>query len=57
MGKRGGARAVYFYHDPQMPIFLLLVYAKAQRENMTPDEKKQVTALSTAIKQSYGRKE
>lgn len=55
-GKRGGVRVIYFYHDPQMPIFLLLVYAKAQRENMTPDEKKQVRGLSTALKQSYGRK-
>ncbi|MCX7375478.1 MAG: type II toxin-antitoxin system RelE/ParE family toxin [Alphaproteobacteria bacterium] len=55
-GKRGGARVVYFYHDPQMPIFLLLVYAKAQRENMTPDEKKQVRALATTLKQGYDRK-
>ena len=39
-----------------MPIFLLLVYAKAQRENMTPDEKKQVRLLGTALNQSYGRK-
>jgi hypothetical protein len=36
-GKRGGARVVYFYHDLQMPLFLLLVYAKAQREDMTAD--------------------
>lgn len=56
MGKRGGARIVYFYHDPQMPIFLLLVYVKTQRENMTPDEKKQVRVLATALKQSCGRK-
>ena len=56
LGKRGGARVVYFYHDPRMPIFLMLVYAKAQRENMTPDEKKQVRVLGTAIKQSYGGK-
>jgi hypothetical protein len=55
-GKRGGARVVYFYHDAQMPIFLLLVYAKAQRENMTPDEKKQVRAMATTLKHSYGRK-
>lgn len=47
---------VYFYHDPQMPIFLLLVYAKAQRENLTPDEKKQVRVLATTLKQSYDRK-
>ena len=56
IGKRGGARVVYFYHDPRMPIFLMLVYDKAQRENMTPDEKKQVRVLGTAIKQSYGGK-
>jgi hypothetical protein len=55
-GKRGGARVVYFFHDPQMPIFLLLVYAKAQRETMTPDETKQVRALAATLKQSYGRK-
>ena len=52
-GKRGGARVIYFYHDRRMPIFLLLVYAKAQRENMTQDEKKQVRVLSATLKQSY----
>ena len=57
IGKRGGARVIYFYCDAQMPIFLLLVYAKAQREDMTADEKKQVRALGTAFKQSYGRKD
>jgi hypothetical protein len=56
MGKRGGTRVIYFYHDVQMPIFLLLVYAKAQREDMTADEKKQVRALGSALRQSYGRK-
>ena len=55
-GKRGGARVVYFYYDRHMPIFLLLIYAKAQRENMTPDEKKQVRVLATTLKQNYGKK-
>ena len=27
-GKRGGVRVIYFYRDAQMPLFLLLVYAK-----------------------------
>jgi hypothetical protein len=56
MGKRGGTRVIYFYHDAQIPIFLIMVYAKAEREDMTSDEKKQVRALATAVKQSYGRK-
>ncbi len=42
---------IYFYHDPQMPVFLMMVYAKAQREDMTADEKKQVRRLAPALKQ------
>jgi hypothetical protein len=25
-------RVIYFYHNAQMPVFLLLIYAKARRE-------------------------
>ena len=55
MGKRGGARVIYFYHDDEMPLFLLLIYAKAQQEDMTPDQKRQARALVGALKQEYGR--
>ena len=51
-GKRSGVRVIYFYHDAQMPIFLLLIYAKARREDMTPDEKRQVTRLASALRQA-----
>ncbi len=56
-GKRGGARVVYFYRDVRMPLFLLLIYAKAQREDMTAEERKRVRALAAALRQSYGRKD
>ena len=56
-GKRGGTRIVYFYHDMQVPLFLILVYAKAQREDMTPDQKKQVRTLAAVLKQGNRRKE
>lgn len=49
-GKRGGARVIYFYHDPDRPLYLLLAYAKAQAGDMSPDEKKAVTALAAVIK-------
>ena len=55
-GKRGGVRVIYFYHDAQMPLFLMLIYAKAQREDMTADQKKQVRALAAALRQAYGRR-
>ncbi len=49
-GKRGGARVVYFYHDRDRPLCLLMVYAKARRENLTPDEKKAVRKLAALLK-------
>ncbi len=49
-GKRGGARVVYFYHDADRPLYLLMVYAKARRENLTPDEKRAVRKLAAILK-------
>jgi hypothetical protein len=50
VGKRGGARVIYFYHDPGRPLYLLMVYAKAQRENLTEEEKQAVRKLAAALK-------
>jgi hypothetical protein len=30
MGKRGGARVIYYFHNERMPIFLLAAYAKTK---------------------------
>jgi len=49
-GKRGGVRVVYFYYDPECPIYLLMVYAKARREDMTPDEKRAAKKLAETLK-------
>ena len=52
-GKRGGARVIYFYHHPDAPLYLLLAYAKASREDMTQDEKRAASALAAALKQQH----
>jgi hypothetical protein len=49
-GKRGGARVIYFYHDADRPLYLLMVYAKARQENLTPDEKRAVRKLAAILK-------
>jgi hypothetical protein len=49
------SRIVYSYHDDTMPLFLLLTYAKTQRENWTGDEKRRAQALTESIKQTYRR--
>ncbi len=55
-GKRGGVRVVYFFHDTTMPIYLLMVYAKARQEDLSPDEKHRVRERVTALKQAHGRR-
>jgi mRNA-degrading endonuclease RelE of RelBE toxin-antitoxin system len=54
-GKRGGVRVVYFYHNAATPIFLLMVYAKAMREDVAPDAKKALAKFAAAIKQAKRR--
>ena len=47
-GKRGGARVIYFFHDTEMPLYLLDAYAKNDRANLTKgecNELRQVTEL------------
>ncbi len=49
-GKRGGTRVIYFYYDAGRPLYLLLVYAKARQENLSPDEKREVHKLAAVLK-------
>lgn len=50
MGKRGGARVIYFYHDRATPLFLLMVYAKAMREDVAPEARKALAEFAARIK-------
>ncbi|MSP03359.1 MAG: addiction module toxin RelE [Acetobacteraceae bacterium] len=52
MGKQGGARVIYFYYNPTTPLFLLMVYAKAVREDLTTDAKKAVAEIAARIKRA-----
>jgi hypothetical protein len=49
-GKRGGARVIYFHHNASRPLYLLMVYAKARRENLSGDEKRAVRKLAVLLK-------
>ncbi len=49
-GKRGGMRVIYFYHAGPEAIYLLTAYAKADREDLSPADKKVLSQLVAAIK-------
>ena len=52
-GKRGGARIIYYYLDDSMPLYALLAYAKNERSDMTPDEKRAVSTLAALLKATW----
>ena len=49
-GKRGGIRAVYFYHAAPEAIYFLTAYAKADREDLTPADTRALSRLVASIK-------
>jgi hypothetical protein len=53
MRKSGGVRVIYFYHDAALPLYLLMVYAKAQREDLSPEAQRTVQALVARLRQAH----
>ena len=51
-GKRGGVRVIYYYYDMDLPLYLLTLYAKADREDLSSDEKRTLTVLAAELKRS-----
>ena len=39
-GKRGGARVIYYWYVEASRIYLLLLYAKNEREDLSPEQKR-----------------
>jgi hypothetical protein len=52
-GKSGGVRVIYYYHNPDMPIFLLTVFAKNERDNLNQREKNALRPLITELVNTY----
>jgi len=47
-GKSGGVRVIYYYHNERMPLYLLTIFGKNEKANISMEEKK---ALSNAVKE------
>jgi hypothetical protein len=50
-GKRGGYRVIYFCFDETIPLYLLAIYSKNQRIDVTSEQKKRLTTLARQLKQ------
>ena len=55
-GKRGGARVIYYFHNESMPLFLLALYAKNERSDLSIKSKRKMTSLVKEIVIEWTRK-
>jgi len=51
---KSGTRVIYYYHNEDTPILLLLIYAKADRENLTDAQRAQLKKHVDAIIDEFG---
>jgi len=54
-GKRGGVRVIYYYHDPSLPLFLLTVYAKSKKDDLSAEELRAMRKLVVDLRSGYGQ--
>ena len=52
-GKSGGFRVVYFFHDLDMPVYLLTVFAKSQKGNLTKAESNALRQLTNELVKAH----
>jgi hypothetical protein len=55
-GKRGGVRVISFYHGKDYPVFLITVFGKGDKDNLTKEERNALAKLAKTIIQSLGPK-
>jgi hypothetical protein len=55
-GKRGGARVIYFYHDPGMPLFALTAYAKNQMADLSQQDRNLFKQLTARLVEQFKRR-
>jgi mRNA-degrading endonuclease RelE of RelBE toxin-antitoxin system len=53
-GKSGGVRVIYYYHSDFMPLYLLAVFGKNEKSNLSAEEKSML-AKSTRDLVAYWR--
>ena len=54
MGKSGGARVVYIWRNEKFPVFLITVFSKNEKENLSMAERNTLKKRADSIFETYG---
>lgn len=55
-GKSGGLRTIHYYKPDEGPVFLLTMFAKNEKSNLTLKETHLLVQLGQAIATEYGKR-
>ncbi len=58
-GKSGGVRVIFYYYDQRIPLYLLTIFGKNERPNVSKAERNELAKLvnvlvHTALENSHG---
>ncbi|OGT76418.1 MAG: addiction module toxin RelE [Gammaproteobacteria bacterium RIFCSPLOWO2_12_47_11] len=53
-GKSGGVRVIYYYHNETIPLFLLTVFGKGEKSNLSKSERNLLVKVTSQILKQYG---
>ena len=56
-GKSGGVRIIYYFHNEDIPVFMLAVFAKKEKADLKPSERKMLAVLAKKLRDAYESQE
>lgn len=56
-GKSGGVKVIYYFHNEQMPLYLLTLFGKNEQENLSHAERNELAQLTTLLVRTWKSQE
>lgn len=53
-GKSSGVRVIYYYHNESMPLFLLTLFGKGEKANLSKAERNELAKFTSLLVNNYG---
>ena len=53
-GKSGGVRVIYYYHNETLPLFLLSLFGKSEKSNLSKAERNELAKFTELLVKNYG---
>lgn len=53
-GKSGGVRVIYYYHNETIPLFLLTIFGKGEKANVSKTERNDLAKFTYVLLKNYG---